>query len=72
MPTFFSEHLILSVEAAKANFCRADPLGLLPHSLPRGFELFDIVTVDSRVPLRSVQLVRRKTRVISKSLVDKI
>jgi hypothetical protein len=27
---------------------------------------------DSRVPLRSVQLVRRKTRVISKSLVDKI
>jgi hypothetical protein len=71
MPTFFSEHLILSVEAAKANFCRADLLGL-PHSLPRGFELFDIVTVDSLVPLRSVQLVRRKTRVISKSLVDKI
>jgi hypothetical protein len=46
MPTFFSEHLILSVEAAKANFCRADLLGL-PHSLPRGFELFDIVTVTA-------------------------
>jgi len=65
------EPAILSVEAAKAYF-RCPRLPGSCVSLPPGFELLDIVRVDGRFPLRSVQLIRRKPGVIPKSLVEEI
>ena len=62
---------ILTVEAAQAHFRLPRLLGLL-EILPPGFELLDIVPMDSRFPFRSIQLVRRKSGVVPKSLVEEI
>ena len=67
----YVEPAIVSVEAAKAYLRHAGPRGLLEIT-PPGFELSDVVPVDSRFPLRSVQLVRGEARVIPKWLVGEI
>src|SRR5262249_17496046 len=67
----YLEPAVLSVVAAKAYFCRASLLGL-GEILPPRFELFYIVLVDGRFPLRLIQTVRQKPGVIQKSLVEEI
>jgi hypothetical protein len=65
------EPAICSVGSPKAHFPRASLLGL-PELPPLGFELLDIVPMDGGFPTRCQQLVRRKPRALSKSLVDEI
>jgi hypothetical protein len=55
----------------KAHFQRASLLSL-PELPPPGFELLDIVPMDGGFATRRQQLVRRKPRALSKSLVDEI
>src|SRR4051794_9187892 len=57
------EPAILSVEAANARLRRAVLLAFL-HTPPPRSELLDLVGMDGGLPLRSVQLVRRKPGVI--------
>jgi hypothetical protein len=62
---------ILSVATAKARLRRANFIRV-SEILPPSLHLLDIVPMNSGFPLRSHELIRRKPRVLSKSLVDEI
>jgi hypothetical protein len=65
------EPSIGTVEAAKAHFRRTSLLEL-PEILPPGFELWQVVPMDSRFPLRSIKLLQRKAGIIPKGLIAEI